>query len=91
MATPLDQPTIYQRLIACGVPADHMDSHESDLYVKRTAQTEPIVNAAYYRGDFSTVTTFRSQIDGTAWYDIPFAYDPFWDAVRRRANAQAKA
>lgn len=39
------------------------------------------------------VETFISQIDKTLWYDIPFAYDPFWEKVEaasRRAPIREK-
>ena len=64
-----------------------MDNHESDLYVKRTEQTAEIVNAYYHRGDIATVSTFKSQIDGCMWMDVPFAYLPYWEA-KQRAKVQ---
>jgi len=27
------------------------------------------------------VTRFTNNIDGKPWYDVPFAYMPFWDRV----------
>jgi hypothetical protein len=67
--------TIYEQLKAVGVP---IDSHESDLYAKRTPESQAIIAAYEFRG---IVTTFISQIDKTVWYDIPFAYDRFWEKV----------
>jgi len=79
--------TIYEQLKAAGVPTD---SHQSDLYAKKTPESEAIIATYESR---SIVTTFISQIDKTIWYDIPFAYDPFWDKVEaasRRAPVREK-
>jgi hypothetical protein len=65
--------TIYEALKAAGVP---LDSHESDLYALVTPESTRIVEAYRFR---SNVTTFVSQIDKKRWYDIPFAYLPFWE------------
>jgi hypothetical protein len=72
-ATTMD--TIYEVLRAEGIPIDH---HSSDLYVKVTEQSRQIVNAYYHRGDIKSMATFKSDIDGSMWFDIPFAYDPWW-------------
>lgn len=73
--------SIYQELKAAGVP---VDSHESDLYAKVTPESIKIIQEYRFKGN---VTRFRSQIDGTSWYDIPFMYDPFWDKAAEKALA----
>lgn len=70
--------SIYQQLKAAGVPLDH---HESDLYAKQTPESKSIVGAYEHR---CNVQAFRS--DGEWWYDIPFAYEPFWDRVEGLAR-----
>jgi hypothetical protein len=65
-------PSLYEQMKAAGVEIDH---HESDLYVPVNPTTRLIISDYKYK---SNVETFRSQIDGTYWYDIPFAYDPAW-------------
>ena len=72
--------TIYEQLKAAGVP---MDSHQSDLYAKKTTESQAIIAACEFRG---IVKTFISQIDKTVWYDIPFAYDPFWERVEAESR-----
>ena len=62
-----------------GVEIDH---HESDLYVPVNDVTQRIIEAYEFK---SNVQRFVSQIDRTLWYDIPFAYDPFW--LRGEAEA----
>ena len=60
-----------EALKASGCEFDHW---ATDLYVPKTPETAAIVKQyQYYK---QNVTTFRSQIDGTTWYDIPFAYIP---------------
>ena len=64
---------LYDALVATGYP---MDNHESDLYVLAHPETTPIVKQ--YEYFTSNVRVFRSQLDGRMWYEIPFAYMPFW-------------
>jgi hypothetical protein len=66
--------SVYNAMIAAGVPTD---SHESDLYVPVTPTSMAILNRLARPVN---VTTFTSRIDGALWYDIPFAYTPWWDA-----------
>ena len=61
----------YAALKAAGVP---LDSHESDLYAKVTPASTAIIKASGW-----SYSTFISQIDGLRWYDLPFAYLPFWE------------
>lgn len=68
--------TLYQELKSAKC---EIDSHESDLYVKATARALAII--AKYPNGYSR---FISQIDGTYWLDIPFAFDPFWEKVASR-------
>jgi hypothetical protein len=68
--------TIYEKCKKAGL---QMDSHESDLYVIKNEVSEKIVSEYEHK---ENVKVFTSQIDKKAWYDIPFAYDPFWDKKR---------
>jgi hypothetical protein len=67
--------TIYQLLKSAG---QELESHESDLYVKITDDSIKIVNNYKFRNN---VTSFISKIDGEPWFDIPFAFDPFWERI----------
>lgn len=68
---------IYDQMKAAGV---QIDSHESDLYVPVNEQTTSILMSNIgLKGRLSSMK-FVSQIDGKVWYDIPFAYQPWWDA-----------
>lgn len=69
--TPLSASQLYVALDAAGATLDH---HESDLYTPVTDATNSLIARYYYR---QMVTTFRDA-DGALWYEIPFAYLPFW-------------
>lgn len=64
--------SIYEQMKALNIPMDH---HASDLYVKVTPESQKIVDAYKFK---KQVTTFIDNIDHKQWFDIPFAYDPFW-------------
>lgn len=68
---------IYGQAKALGVEIDH---HESDLYLPVTPETRELIAKYKFK---SNVTTFVSQIDKTLWYDVPFAYLPFWERRTR--------
>jgi len=69
----------YEAVKAKGVEIDH---HESDLYIPVNDTTRALVKEYDCTGN---VTTFVSNVDGKLWYDIPFAYQPFWDDVMQKA------
>ena len=56
--------------------------HESDLYAMKTPRSTEIVGAYFFK---QNVRTFINQIDGLTWYNIPFAFDPFWDRKKKKA------
>lgn len=55
------------------------DSHESDLYVEDTQIARDII--ARFKLNFRP---FRSNADGKMWLEVPFMYQPFWDAKLKR-------
>ena len=69
--------TTYEAAIDAGLETDN---HESDLYIKDSEAARVIIAGHEFS---SNVTRFRSQIDGCIWFDVPFAYDPWWEARRR--------
>lgn len=76
--------TLYQMLLAAGYPESQMGHHESDLYVFVSPITQRIINQwckanGYHRHLF--VNTFYDQVTGKLMYDIPFAYDPWWEKI----------
>lgn len=65
--------SLCSELAAAGIPVDH---HESDLYVKDGPAAREILSRHAPDG----ATRFTSQVDGQVWVEVPFAYEPFWDA-----------
>jgi len=76
---------LYEAAKAKGVEIDH---HKSDLYIPVNDTTRALVKEYDCTGN---VTTFVSNVDGKFWYNIPFAYQPFWDKVARRVAAVEEA
>lgn len=59
-----------------GIPAEHIDHHYSDLYLKVTPETTALVNKYRYKNQ---VTKFIDNIDHEPWYDVPFAYSAYFE------------
>ena len=66
---------IYNELIKV-MNTSEIDSHESDLYIKVNNKSKKLIDQYEFK---QNVTTFKSNIDSSIWYDIPFAYKPFWN------------
>jgi len=68
---------IYEQLKEAGVEIDH---HESDLYCPvNDVSTAIIENWKKERRLSACVSRFINRNDGKAWYDLAFAYLPFWE------------
>ena len=65
---------LYTSVKASGIPIDH---HESDLYMPVTPLTRALVAEYEFKGN---VTRFTASTGG-AWFDVPFAYQPWWDKM----------
>lgn len=65
--------TLYEELYKAGAKIDH---HESDLLFKLTPATMRILQR--YPTEFNRATTFVCQVSGSVWYEVPFAFDPFY-------------
>lgn len=77
-----DSDDIYQDMVDAGVKVEH---HESDLYVPVSRTTTEILDRPQYARYRRNTRTFESPPrSGKIWYDIPFAYAPFWQG--RRSN-----
>lgn len=49
------------------------DNHYSDLYVKDTPNARAI-----FRKNRTPFRCFVNNLDNDFWFEVPFAYDPFW-------------
>lgn len=74
---------IFEQVKAAGIP---FASHESDLYIPATEQTCAMLDNLAIPVH---ATTFINKQDGKLWYDIPFAYLPFWEEKQRQAEKLA--
>lgn len=77
---PETKPTLYQALTAAGIETG---SHESDLHFPVTPESTQLL--ANYPLLQKNATTFRDKTNGQSCYDVPFAYDPWWEQRSRRA------
>ena len=66
--------SIYRAVKDAGIP---MDNHESDLYVKVTPESTKILEDSGH-----SFSTFANEVDKTLWFDVPFAYTPWWSYPR---------
>lgn len=55
---------------------EDIDHHYSDLYLRKTKESERLIEEYLYRGN---VTTFVCNIEKDEWYEIPFAYAPYFE------------
>ena len=70
---------IYDEAIAQGIETDN---HESDLYLKDSPMTRTLLRVASVKA-----TSFRSEIDDCLWWEIPFAFAPWWRARQAQGGA----
>lgn len=73
--------TLYDALREAGCK---LDSHESDLYVEASAVATTILKR--FPTQWENTRSFTSEIDGRLWFDVPFAFEPFWT---RRIGARS--
>lgn len=53
-----------------------IDNHESDLYIKVNPVSKELINNYEFKNN---VTTFKDDVNKELWYEVPFAYIPFWN------------
>lgn len=64
---------------------EDIDHHESDLYLRKTPEAEALIKRL---NNDAMVATFKSNIDGDTWYDLPFCYKPFWVNISKKGNVE---
>jgi len=67
---------IYQWAVAT-LPKEDIDHHATDLYLRVSPESTELVNSLKYRNS-GMVTTFKDNIDGDMWYELPFCF-PYID------------
>ena len=71
--------TLYKALVSAGVP---VDNQESDLYFQATKAALDVLKG--FPTQQKNAKTFVHQQLAQLWVDVPFAYDPWWEARARR-------
>jgi hypothetical protein len=67
--------SIYQEVKAAG---GYISNHESDLYIEVNETNRAIL--AKYPIHAHNARIFRNEVTGAQCWDVPFAYEPFWQA-----------
>lgn len=67
-------PSLYEEIVAAKIP---IASHYSDLYFPVTEQSTAIL--AKYPDNKKNTKYFVNQVEGGTWYDVPFAFLPYWE------------
>ncbi len=66
-------------IAAANMAPEHIDHHESDLYLKVNGASSLIVGALDNR---ALLSVFRSNREPRElWYELPFCYMPFWERL----------
>lgn len=73
-AEEIEHGSIYEKAKAI-LPKEDIDHHETDLYLRVSPKSTELVNSMKYRNS-GMITTFKDNIDGDMWYELPFCY-PF--------------
>lgn len=74
--------TLFEAIKAAGIQTD---SHESDLYFPVTRESTAIL-ARFVSA--ARASLFTSKVDGGRWYDVPFAYTPWWEAKQTKGTGR---
>lgn len=73
--------SLYTDLVAAGIK---VSSHSSDLYFPVSDDSRKILSA--YPIQKGNATVFTNQVEGGLWFDVPFAYEPWWEARTESAH-----
>jgi len=74
--------SLYRRFVDGGIPPEEIDHHYSDLYVKVSFKSKRILEEYQKESEIRLfATVFKANDNSGLWYDIAFAYDPFWEAA----------
>ena len=77
---PINTPNELYDEIVKATSEDQRGNWTSDLQCKVTKATSCLIERYKYR---HLVTTFQSAIDHTLWYEIPFAFSPWWSDPKK--------
>lgn len=80
----LEPGNIYSVLVK-ELPAEDIDHHDSDLYVRKTPKSTEIINRLTTK---SLLSTFKDNIDGDIWYELPFCFSPHFQKEGLRKSGK---
>lgn len=63
--------TLFDKVVEAGL---EYDNHYSDLYIKVSDKARELLHAYPFGRQVKSFTG----TDGEFWYEVPFAFDPFW-------------
>ena len=78
--------SIYTKAINL-LPREHIGNWQSDLYIKKCELSDKLIQEYEPKNN---VKIFTSQIDNSPWYEIPFAYDPYWNKLINKVENEKK-
>ena len=70
---------LYEAIKKAGI---QIQNHYSDLYFPVTPESVAIL--AQYPAAKRIATTFTNQVEGGLWYEVPFAFRPYWEERKSR-------
>lgn len=68
------QPGEFYSIARQVLPLYDIDSHETDLYIRKTPAADALIN----RLEPKTLLTIFRDSNGVLWYELPFCYIPGW-------------
>jgi hypothetical protein len=74
--------SIYSEVKASG---GYISNHASDLYIEVNDENTALI----VKHGGKSITVFRNRVTGKMCYDIPFAFDPYWEATQAGAVRRA--
>lgn len=65
------------------MPKEEIDHYCSTLYLKKTEVSDRLISEYEYK---ASVRTFKDNIDHVPWYEIAFAYEPYFSPNGHKAT-----
>ena len=79
--------SLYQCFLDGGVPPEEISHHYSDLYVTVSLKSKRILEEFRKQSSIRCFAEIFKANDGSGdWYDIAFAYDPFWEEAAKKGR-----
>lgn len=74
----MKEKTLFEEIRERRIPYSH---YESDLYIPITPETRALMDDPMFETHRVNRKAFNNRrLGGALWWDVPFAYDPWWEA-----------